>query len=103
MIRSIFSTLFAAALLSGCGSAPPQPAATQVGASERPARCSSDAVSSLIGKQASAALLEQARERAGAETARLVGPDDIVTLDYRSQRLNLQVDQAGVVRGASCG
>lgn len=103
MIRSIFSTLFAAALLSGCGSTPSQPADAQASVAERPTRCSSDAVSALIGKPASAALLEQARERAGAEMARQIGPDDIVTLDYQSQRLNLHVDQAGMVRSASCG
>lgn len=102
-------------LLGGCASEPTAPAsspapAASVDVTDIPAKpagahhgCDSSAVAGLRGKPADAAVLEQARKRAGALQARLIGPDDMVTLDYNSQRLNLGVDARGVVQTISCG
>ncbi len=35
--------------------------------------------------------------------ARVLGPNDMVTLEYRSERLNLNTDQAGTVNRVNCG
>jgi hypothetical protein len=56
-----------------------------------------------MGKPASAYLLEQARKASGAQYARILKPDDMVTLEYRSERLNLNVDRQGVVTRVNCG
>lgn len=37
------------------------------------------------------------------EGARVIGPDSLVTQDYRPDRLNVSTDQAGVVTRLTCG
>ncbi len=48
-------------------------------------------------------LLEQARQQAGASTARILTPGSVVTLEYNRQRLNLNVDDQRVITRVSCG
>ncbi len=66
-------------------------------------RCDAAAAQFAVGKPASPTLLEQARTSARAQTARVLGPNDMVTLEYRSDRLNLNTDQAGRVGRVNCG
>jgi hypothetical protein len=97
--------VLAVALLAGCSStsessAPSEgSAATETGQS----RCDAAAAQFAVGKSASPALLEQARVKAGAQTARVLGPNDMITLEYRSDRLNLNTDQAATVNRVNCG
>ena len=48
-------------------------------------------------------LLEQARKASGAQIARVLKPTDMITLEYRSERLNLNADDKGVVTRVNCG
>jgi hypothetical protein len=66
-------------------------------------RCEAKSAEFTIGKKASPQLLEQARTRAGAQNARFLKPDDMVTLEYRSDRLNLNTDSNLVVTRVNCG
>jgi hypothetical protein len=66
-------------------------------------RCDSDLAKFAVGQTASSALLQQAQQRSGAQTARILRPGDIMTLEYRSERLNLNVDAQGVVSRVNCG
>jgi len=100
--------LFALSVLAGCTtsassaakeSAAPKDSVTQAG----DGRCEAKGADFAIGQSASAALLEQARSRTGAQSARVLGPDDMVTLEYRSDRLNLNTDSSGKVIRANCG
>lgn len=34
---------------------------------------------------------------------RIIGPDDIVTLDYREDRLNFYIDESDRIRRITCG
>ncbi|WP_419735635.1 I78 family peptidase inhibitor [Pseudomonas sp. COR18] len=97
--------IFAMSVLAGCstntGSAPAsssEPVTRNDGG-----RCEAKGAEFAIGKQASAELLEQARSRSGAQTARVVGPDDMITLEYRSDRLNLNADRTGKIERVNCG
>jgi uncharacterized lipoprotein YajG len=94
-------TLMAVAMLAGCstGSATDPVTTTDTGHS----RCEAKAAEFAIGKQASPELLEQARTRAGAQNARFLQPNDMVTLEYRSDRLNLNTDANRVVVRVNCG
>jgi len=93
--------VISSALLAGCSSKsePVQAPVAEAGHS----RCDAAAAQFAIGKQASPALLEQARIKAGAQNARLLGPHDIVTLEYRSDRLNLNLDDNSSVTRVNCG
>lgn len=106
--------VLAAALLAGCSNTSESSSQPEEGVAGSPAssanssvdgyaRCDAAAVQFAVGKPASAALLDQAKAKAGAQTARVLGPNDIVTLEYRSDRLNLNTDDSGKVNRVNCG
>ncbi|AZC23831.1 MULTISPECIES: I78 family peptidase inhibitor [Pseudomonas] len=97
-----FATLLAAATLAGCstaGSTKESVAPVESGHT----RCEASAAQFAVGKKASAELLEQARTRAGAQYARFLQPNDMITLEYRSDRLNVNTDANLVVTRVNCG
>ncbi|CAI8839635.1 Peptidase inhibitor I78 family [Pseudomonas sp. IT-P44] len=97
-------TLLAASLLAGCSSTSTESATDPVTTTDTGhSRCEAKAAEFTIGKKASPALLEQARVRAGAQNARILKPDDMVTLEYRSDRLNLNTDANLVITRINCG
>ncbi|MDZ5436544.1 I78 family peptidase inhibitor [Pseudomonas fluorescens] len=97
-------TLLAVAMLAGCSTATTESATDPVTTTDTGhSRCEAKAAEFAIGKQASPQLLEQARTRAGAQNARFLLPTDMVTLEYRSDRLNLNTDANRVVIRVNCG
>lgn len=66
-------------------------------------RCNASAVQELVGKNASPALLDQARRQSGAAVARILRPGDVVTLEYNAQRLTLTTDESLEVQRIGCG
>ncbi|HBM63362.1 MAG TPA: hypothetical protein DD418_05840 [Pseudomonas sp.] len=102
--RAYLATLAVAAVLAGCstggnadGGGAPAASAGNGG------RCEASGADFAMGKQASAELLEQARKASGSQMARILKPHDVVTLEYRSERLNLNVDEQGRVTRVNCG
>lgn len=65
--------------------------------------CNADAARGAIGKTATAAVVEQARKDAGAATVRTLKPGQVVTMEYRGDRLNIDVDERNVVTNVRCG
>ena len=65
--------------------------------------CDADAANGAIGKTATTEVIEQARTAAGAAVARTLAPGQVVTMEFRGDRLNLMVDEANVVTGVRCG
>jgi hypothetical protein len=95
----------ALSLLAGCSSTS-EPAAKAPDTSGAPVaggRCEAAGAQFAVGQQASAALLAQARIKAGAQDSRFIGPNDMVTLEYRSNRVNLNTDANGKVVRVNCG
>jgi Peptidase inhibitor I78 family len=95
--------LIAAALLAGCSTSSSESAKESVAADTGHSRCEASAAQFTVGKKASPELLEQARARAGAQNARFLKPTDMITLEYRSDRLNLNTDNNLVVTRVNCG
>lgn len=89
-------TLALSAGLAACTTteSPPSPPA-EAGA------CNADAAQSLVGKPASSA--EEARAASGARAMRVVRPGQAVTMDYRPDRLNVELDASDIVVRISCG
>lgn len=56
-----------------------------------------------VGKAVSEAEIEQARKDAGAEQVRTLKPGQMTTMEYLANRLNLDLDDKGVVTAARCG
>ncbi|WP_060480472.1 MULTISPECIES: I78 family peptidase inhibitor [Pseudomonas] len=102
--RAFLATLAVASVLAGCStdgnSGGGKTAQASVG---NDGRCQASGADFAIGKQGSAELLEQARKASGSQIARILKPRDVVTLEYRSERLNLNVDEQGVVTRVNCG
>lgn len=76
---------------------------------ERPApgtgirECNADRVQALVGREAKPRLIERAKQRSGARTVRVIRPGMAVTMDFRSDRLNLDVDNVNTITAARCG
>ncbi|HBO2256900.1 hypothetical protein KKQ61_15575 [Pseudomonas aeruginosa] len=113
-LKQFSSALVLAALLAGCSSNGDGPstegasvatgsASAPVATSVADGRCDANAVQAYVGKQASAAIVEEARRAAGAEVARALRPHDAVTMDYNPRRLNIDVDDTLVIKRLSCG
>ncbi|MEE4071880.1 I78 family peptidase inhibitor [Pseudomonas viridiflava] len=96
-------------VLAGCSSTPDSvPEATSkteapAASNTVPGRCDAEPAQFAIGKQASIDLLTQVRSRTGSMDARILGPNDMVTLEYRSERVNVNTDASGKVVRINCG
>ncbi|MBK4988557.1 MULTISPECIES: I78 family peptidase inhibitor [Pseudomonas] len=102
--RALLATLAVAGVLAGCSTG------GDAGGTQAPAapagndgRCEASGADFAVGKQGSPELLEQARKASGSQMARILKPHDVVTLEYRSERLNLNVDEQGRVTRVNCG
>ena len=89
--------------LSAC--AAPVPPTVRTGGPLPPQQdpCTADAASAYMGQVASGDVVEQARQAAHAEVARVLHPGDIVTMEARTGRLNIDVDERNVIVGLRCG
>jgi hypothetical protein len=87
--------LFAVAL-SGCTPVTPLPGLPA-------GECSTTELGNLVGRQATSSLVERAKRRAGASVARILRPGQVVTMEYRSGRLNVNVDGRNRVQRFTCG
>lgn len=68
------------------------------------AQCNADAAQSFVGQQAGDDVVAQARAAAGADGAvRVIKPGQPVTMDFRADRLNVEVDDQGVIVRIHCG
>lgn len=88
-------------LMSACGTAPaagqaPDPAPVS-------GRCNAAPAQFAMGRNVDAALENEARTRAGAKTVRVLRPNQVVTMEFNAERLNLTVDDASRVTRVSCG
>ena len=95
--------------LAACAANPAQPVAAEPapnGDSQMspaaPSTCRSDALAAFTGRQRSAALATEMLKVTGAKTIRWVGPGEMVTMDFRDDRLTVYLDTAGRVERAGC-
>ena len=93
----------------GAVSAPAQTAATdtptQISSGRAPGnQCNAQAAQSLVGQVYAPAMLKQALTSSGADVARVLREDSIITKELQPGRLNVVLDAAGqrVVR-VQCG
>ena len=90
-------TLFTSGLLilsPACGFVQPAP--------ERQA-CSAGETRGIVGQPYSPELAERARRTAGAREVQKIEPGGAYTTDLDPDRLDIEVDRAGIVTGLRCG
>jgi hypothetical protein len=87
-------------LMSACGTPAPGPAPDPAPVA---GRCNAAPAQFAVGRNADTALENETRTRAGAKTVRVLKPNQIVTMEFNAERLNLSVDDAGRVTRVNCG
>jgi len=81
--------------------ATPPPAGTVDAAP--PTACDATQVQGLVGQALEEGTTEQARTDAGAKSVRVLNPGDMVTMEFDSERLSIEVDAAGKITSLRCG
>ena len=99
-MKSVFGGLLL--MTMACAPAPPPKPETfpEVGTGRR---CNAGPAQSLIGRQASSAVGAEALRLSGAGIMRWLRPGDIVTMEYREDRLNIELDANNRVTRLRCG
>lgn len=64
--------------------------------------CRTGGLSTWLGKRASDVRAEEMTAASGARTLRWIAPNTAVTMDFRPDRLNVYVDDKGVIGRFSC-
>ncbi len=103
-------SLLTLAACSGVGATDPAPAAApppganQIDSGQPPRnQCRAEAAQFLVGGAWGPDTLAQALAAAGADRARMLRPDSMVTKEYMAGRLNVVVDAAGRIVRVNCG
>ncbi len=65
--------------------------------------CKADAAQGFIGRSASEAVVKDAVRLSGAKAVRVIPHDGMVTMDYRGDRLNIQLDEQKNIVAITCG
>jgi hypothetical protein len=66
-------------------------------------RCDASRAQALVGRQATSELGAEALRLTGARAIRWIPPGAIVTMDYREDRLNIELDGRNRVTQLRCG
>ncbi|MDP3604425.1 MAG: I78 family peptidase inhibitor [Polaromonas sp.] len=93
----------AALLLVACTTPAPPPATGTAPTGPPAAVCNAQGAEFAVGKTAGASVVEEARQRSGSHMARVLRPGQMVTMEFNAQRLNLDINAAGVVTRVRCG
>jgi hypothetical protein len=94
----IRATILLAALpLAACVTTP------KAAASAEMSECGSGKATDLVGKRWTEAMSAPTLKRTGARSLRVIAPGDMVTMDYRPNRLNIETDAEGRVVRLKCG
>jgi hypothetical protein len=98
-IRLASAAIATAAVLSlpACApmpSEPPPPAARQ---------CDAEQARWAIGQAATSEVVERIRVETRSQTARVVRPGQVVTMEYSAVRVNIHVNERNAITGVTCG
>jgi hypothetical protein len=75
--------------------APPPPAA--------PGSCNAEVAQFAVGQAYGEAIADEVRRRSGARVVRTLRPGQVVTMEYNSERVTLDLDGGGRVTRVRCG
>ena len=65
--------------------------------------CDAGKARSFVGRVASSAVVQQVVDASGARSARVIKPGMAVTMDFRGDRINVDVDAGNVITELRCG
>jgi len=86
---------------------PAEDATTPAGAATEPeadvSACDAEPAQRFVGEMYTPELGEEARTAAGASVARALRPGEVVTMEFRADRLSLTLDETGRISRVNCG
>jgi len=65
--------------------------------------CDATQVQSLVGQAYTDKIGSQAQQAASAKQLRVLKPNDMTTMEFVGERLNIEVDEKGAISGLRCG
>ena len=101
MDRIIASSALVAATflgLAACASQMPPPPNVPI-----ETQCVAGAGAWAIGRAPTDQVVEQIRIDTRSNSVRVIHPGDVVTMDYRGDRVNIKVNERNAIVGVSCG
>lgn len=110
-LAALAATLALCACATSPGDAAAQAQAAQAGndviapvPADAATQCDADAAQSYVGQEASDTTIAQAQDATGATGAlRVIKPGQPVTMDFRADRLNVEVDDDNTIVRITCG
>ncbi|KHK91233.1 I78 family peptidase inhibitor [Novosphingobium malaysiense] len=88
--------------LAGCSTDGTENPATMPPPPDMQPTCGADMLDAYIGRPASDSTIAAIREWRGDNLVRVIRPGTVVTMDYRPERLNIDVDENGTITGFRC-
>ncbi|MCJ2187373.1 I78 family peptidase inhibitor [Novosphingobium beihaiensis] len=64
--------------------------------------CGAEKLGAYVGQRATDAVMAAIREWRAGHPVRVLRPGSVVTMDYRPDRLNVDLDANGVIKGFRC-
>jgi hypothetical protein len=65
--------------------------------------CNASKLGGLVGKMRGPEVEAEAKRLSGANSVRWISPGMAVTMDFRADRLNVDLDDSGKITGSRCG
>jgi Peptidase inhibitor I78 family len=107
MRPALFAAMAAAVTLTACAGSGQQRYTTGVrepiSLRDDDDLCGASLIQTYIGLRANQTVREEVTRRSGAATIRWIAPGDAVTMDFSAARLNVELDEDGVVTTFRCG
>lgn len=84
---------------TGCATNPPPPPIAVTGAGD----CRNNGFERFVGQRATAELGAQLQQASGARSIQWIQPGQMVTMEFRSDRLRVRLGAGNLVAGVNCG
>lgn len=91
-----------AVALGACTNAKPEESLPPAPPATMEPNCGADQLGAYIGSKATDDVIAAIRTWRGEHPIRVLKPDSMVTMDYRPDRLNIDVDGNGTIKGFRC-
>jgi Peptidase inhibitor I78 family len=98
-MRAVAVATMLTAMLGGCKTMPDEVPTRE----DQRFTCNAAAVQGMVGQTATQTLGAEAVRTSGARTMRWIRPGEAVTMDYRTDRLNVHLDAQNRITQVSCG
>ena len=85
--------------VAGCATMPPPPYAGPAPGGA----CNAAAVAWAIGRAPTPDVVERARVESGSALVRVVAPGEMVTQEFRAERLTIRTNERGAIIALACG